>query len=452
MRTTLGAIKSWLALLVAAFLLTGCLDGDDGGTGAAATSISGTAATGAAMTGTVDLVDANGVTRNVTIGANGAFSIDTTGLAAPMILRANGNGGAVTLFSLADGLTGVFNITPLTNLALEVLRQGDAEAQAYANLAAVFVDWHGLMDPADLAEVQGGLRDALAVVNANLRAQFEANGLDETSFDFLRAAFTPNGTGIDGVLDDIVVSFGEGGVVFNVGESQHNFNFSISIDGFNIGGGASGDGGGGGGTATCDAGATATTYSGNAAAPYTNGSSACFTATPTSLAFSGKTLSNPVSTSSGDYTIASFTDADTGYKYETVLVTASGALHEINLVSNASVFLGQFAPAVAGGGGGGAGSLSVTTSGSIQGINYSIPAITISPVSAPANQTEFCGGITNDASYQQVLNSVGAGGLATLTFNSCSYSGNVGTISMTISINSIVGQITGPYTITYTFN
>lgn len=455
MSAHLGILKWLLSALIAALLLTGCLGSDTSGT--ASTSISGTAATGAAMTGTIDLVDANGITRTVTIGANGAFSIDTTGLAAPMILKANGNGGAVILFSLADALSGVFNISPLTNLALEVLRQGDAGGPA--DLNAVFDGWNGLVDPADLAEIQGDLRDALARVNANLQAQFEANGLDEMTFDFLRTAFTPNGNGIDRVLDDIRVVFGEGGVVINnpAGARLGDFNFQISIAGFNIGVGGGGAGGGGGGAANCDGGATATTYSGAAAAPYANGSSVCFTATPTSLAFSGKTLTNPVAGPVGQYTIVTFSDADTGYKYETVLVTATGALHEINLLNNSAdpqqAFLGQFAPAAAGGGGGaggagGAGTLTITTSGSLSGVNYAIPAITVSPVTAPA---DFCSGVTGDSNYQQILNSVNGGNVVVLTFNGCTYSGNVGTINMTITLNSIV-QLSGPYTITYTYN
>jgi hypothetical protein len=334
--TTLGVIKSWLALLVAAFLLTGCLDGGDGGTGTAATSISGTAATGAAMTGTVDLVDANGVTRNVTIGANGAFLIDTTGLAAPMILRANGNGGAVILFSLADGLTGVFNITPLTNLALEVLRQGDAGGPA--DLAAMFVGWNGLADPADLAEIQSNLRNALARVNANLQAVFDANGVDETTFDFLRIAFTPNGNGIDGVLDDIRVVFGEGGVVINnpAGALLGNFNFQINIAGFNIGGG--GGGAGGAGTMT----------------------------------------------------------------------------------------------------------LAVSVSG-IAGLTVTVP----NEYPEGFTESDFCGVFNDPTEIAELQDQIGAVG--SLSLNSCSFSGSVGVVAMTLSVTTPVA-ISVPYTLTYTFN
>ncbi len=89
-----------LALSIAsAGLLTiyGC-GGGGGGTAAepvavVAQSFSGNAAAGRPLVGTVTVKDANGVSRSTPIGANGAYTVDVTGMTAPFVFRAEGNVG-----------------------------------------------------------------------------------------------------------------------------------------------------------------------------------------------------------------------------------------------------------------------------------------------------------------------------------------------------------------------
>jgi hypothetical protein len=444
MKLHFGVLKWLLSAVITALLLTGCLGG--GSSTPVATSITGTAATGAALAGTVDLVDANGVTRTVNIGALGAFTIDTTGLAAPFMLKATGTGAdaGIVLFSLADGTTGIFNITPLTNLALETLRQGIG-AGAPANLGAFFAAWNAQIDPADLANLQTELRDAMARVNANLQAQFQLNGLDEMTFDFLRAAFTPNGAGIDGVLDGIRVVFGEGGIVINnpAGALLRDFNFQISIAGINIGGGGAGGGG------NCAAGATNMTFLDEPLTngSYANGDQVCFTASNASLAFSGKTLANPTQNQQvqAPFSAYRFNDAATGYNYEVVF--NNGTLHEINVL-NGVVYTGQFSVAAGNGGGAGGGAGTMTLAVSVSGI----AGVTVTvPNEYPEGFTEadFCGVFSDPAEIAALQDQIGAVG--SLTLNTCSYSGSVGTVTMTLSVTTPV-VMSVPYTLTYTFN
>lgn len=87
------------------------------------------------------------------------------------------------------------------------------------------------------------------------------------------------------------------------------------------------------------------TYSANSMAtgnPFTDGQEVCFEASSTSLAFNGKTLTNPVQNTAvlAPYAAYSFTDGS--YKMEVVF--NSGALYEINVVdASGSPFFGQFA-------------------------------------------------------------------------------------------------------------
>ena len=48
-------------------------------------TITGVAAVGAPLTGTVTVKDAAGVSKTVGIGANGSYSIDVTGMTAPFV-------------------------------------------------------------------------------------------------------------------------------------------------------------------------------------------------------------------------------------------------------------------------------------------------------------------------------------------------------------------------------
>ena len=82
--------------LAASLLIAACGGGGGGdkpASGSGAAILSGTAAAGLALVGSVTVKDANGVTRTVSIGSNGAYTVDVSGLTAPFLLRASGTAG-----------------------------------------------------------------------------------------------------------------------------------------------------------------------------------------------------------------------------------------------------------------------------------------------------------------------------------------------------------------------
>lgn len=446
MRAYLGVLKWWLSLLISALLLTGC-----GGGGGSSTSISGTAATGAALTGTVELVDANGVTKSVNIGPGGAFEIDTSDLSAPIMLRATGNGGnaGTVLYSLADGVTGVFNITPLTHLALELLRQGGSVGET-ADLAATFAAWHSAVNPAGLDALHTALLNAQATINANLQAQFTAHGLTPTSYDFLRTAFSANSSGVDAVLDAIHLTITGNQISLLVGDAPHPFDIHIGHTGYSIGGATGGgSSGGSGGALTCDTNGFqpnsvhlpsaqeladfAGSYTGDV---YANGPNP--TAGTATLNASGSLTLNGQAR-----TPTSVCLDNVAGPYGTVLYVwfAGGT---IDLFSDKTFSAVLDAPA-GGGSGGGAGSLTVSVS--ISGVAGA--DITINGVPKPASQTEFCSDMTDSNSSTSLNNALGAVG--TFTINSCSFNGSVGNVSATLAVTSPIA-LTVPYTVVYTYN
>jgi hypothetical protein len=157
-------------------------------------TLSGTVATGAAVSGTVTAKDANGLVRTGTIAADGSYSIDVTGLQAPFLLRAVGTVGnkqiVLTAPVTAADFNSTINITPLSDLIVANL--GGQAAEAFFSAP----DFSKL----DKASVDNALKD----LQAKLAPVLEAAGL--TNVDFLRVPFAANHSGVDGLLDVLEIN------------------------------------------------------------------------------------------------------------------------------------------------------------------------------------------------------------------------------------------------------
>ena len=162
--------------------------GDDNGT--SASTISGTAAAGAALIGRVTVKGAQGNTRSALIEADGSYAVDVSGLTAPYRLRAEGTvgGRSYTMHSYAEAadVGGVVNVTPLTDLIV---------ANAAQQLAENFFnsDTETSLDPAELEAQEQALQDKLQDV-------FDVLGV-QASIDLLNTAFSANHSGLDAALD-----------------------------------------------------------------------------------------------------------------------------------------------------------------------------------------------------------------------------------------------------------
>lgn len=186
-------------LILAAVVLTGCGGGGGGassmgGGGAAATTLGGTAAAGAPVIGQVTVKDALGATRSALIDANGAYSVDVAGMAAPFRLRAEGTvgGRTIRLHSYAEeaDLGATVNITPFTDLIV---------ANAAQQIAASFYDSSAsvALDPAVVAE-------QAAALQAKLQDVFNTLGVS-SAVDLLHSSFSADHSGLDAVLDAVRV-------------------------------------------------------------------------------------------------------------------------------------------------------------------------------------------------------------------------------------------------------
>lgn len=184
---------------------TGNNNGGGGGGGGpgpvqASAQISGVAAVGAPLVGTVTVKDALGLTRTVTIGTNGSYSVDVTGMTAPFVFRAEGSANGVhaivhSIATVAD-LNGRINITQLTDLVVSNIA---------GQMAQDYFDKFEQRGNAGLASK--ALVDAeVAKLKEKLLPVLTALGVD-TAIDLLHDSFTPKADAIDKALDVIRVSY-----------------------------------------------------------------------------------------------------------------------------------------------------------------------------------------------------------------------------------------------------
>jgi hypothetical protein len=185
-----------LFALSAAFIGCGGGGGSSSGSGSG-TVVSGTAAAGAAIIGTVTIKDSSNPpkAKSVTIAADGKYSIDVSGLTPPFALRADGNvGGRIySLFSAATSadINGTINITPLTDLIL---------ANIAGDIAENFYNGNNFS-----GVTKAALDNQIAKVTAQLMPILTSLGLDN-SINLLRTSFNSDHTGMDAVMDVLKVS------------------------------------------------------------------------------------------------------------------------------------------------------------------------------------------------------------------------------------------------------
>ncbi len=333
-----------LSLMLGLSACGGSGSGSDDTGSAGTTTISGTAATGAALASkTVTVVDANGAVVTTMTDATGKFSVTVTTSAKPFMLKVETNGDP--LFSFAETGGGVVNITPMTNLALH---EANKNGSNYTDLNALFTAFqanHGQITADEL-------RDAKAKVNATLGVLFSGIGVTN-SFDVFTTAFDADNSGIDAILDGVTIIITAGGAATNItieiGGSTFTFDPTIDFSNFLPGGGS------GSGSTTLPASVSGQILDmvfalATAGSPYNNADVIKFT-----FSSSGALMLTE------NFTVfaATFTKInDTRYEWDNgthtyALSLVNGEIHEVDVSDSATNGpLGQFTPSSSGSGGG----------------------------------------------------------------------------------------------------
>ncbi len=188
-------------------VLFGCGGGGGGSSSSTATpvapakTVTGVAATGAPIVGTIYLKDSStpSVQLSTPIAADGSYSFDVTNLTAPYMLKVVGaaNGQNYTLYSMA-GAPGVANVNPLTHLAV-------TRAYGGADPATIFAS----MTPAQVQALQAAIATAITQIQAIIQPILAQYNIP-TNTDFIAAPYTANHTGLDLLFDMVAFAANNG--------------------------------------------------------------------------------------------------------------------------------------------------------------------------------------------------------------------------------------------------
>jgi len=180
-----------VTLVVVVGVLVACGGGGSSSSSASSSSLSGTVASGSPLvSGTLNLVDANGRTSSTPIASDGSYSISTAGLTPPFVLQASGyiGGNLVTMYSAATSASQTANVTPLT--------QGVAMLALNNSPELVF---NGTVSMPSASALTSSLQTANTALQNAVSSALTAVGTTVT--DFIQSRFTANHTGVDLVLD-----------------------------------------------------------------------------------------------------------------------------------------------------------------------------------------------------------------------------------------------------------
>ncbi len=189
-------VVNWLVVLCL-MVIAACGGSDSSSSKAPAKTISGTAAAGAPIIGSVTVKDSStpAETKTVTIAADGNYTVDVSDMTAPFLFRADGAVGGKT-YHLCSAATeadvnNTINITPLTDLIV-------------ANIAGTLAE--NYFDSGNFSTLTAEqLNTEQEALQAVLFPTLQALGLS-SSIDLLRESFSADHTGLDAALDIIKVS------------------------------------------------------------------------------------------------------------------------------------------------------------------------------------------------------------------------------------------------------
>jgi hypothetical protein len=188
MRLVVNKTVQHISLVAISLLLAACGGGGGGGGGAVSTpsiSITGVAATGAAISGgTVEAKCSTG-TGTATTNADGTYSVSVTNGVQPCILKATDPISKIELHSIVESGSSTANITPVTDLVV-ANTLGDDPSTGFTNFSAA------AQAKVTASNISAAVTKVQAVT-ASLGADADMSGVDFMKGSMVAA--TPDGSG-----------------------------------------------------------------------------------------------------------------------------------------------------------------------------------------------------------------------------------------------------------------
>lgn len=213
-----------ILLLPIIFFIAGCGGGGGGGDDGNTTTVSGVAAAGAPLVGTVYLKDSSTPVKELssTIAADGSFFFNVDGLKPPFIFKGQGTVASTTytLYSFSSG-PDIANINSFTNLAVAIAAGSADLATLYANPTTATMQLIAANLSGAVTDIQTKLQSLLTLYDAT----------DNPISD----SYLANHLGLDGVLDLVKVDLSTTGTVTLTNKTTNAVIYTGSINNFSNG-------------------------------------------------------------------------------------------------------------------------------------------------------------------------------------------------------------------------
>lgn len=209
-------------IIVSSLMLVNCGGGSSDSTPTTST-LSGTAATGAPIIGTILVKGSTGNEATTAIDASGFYTVNVTGLAPPYLIEALPTDTALPgQYSFASKANITVNVTPLSTLTL-------FNASGSQELAFLQGDWVNQFPSFTQQQIDA----TQAIINANFASLFSGQGLD-TLFNYFSDSFNVDSTGFNAILDALLITLDPVNDSFAITYNNSPLIFDVNID---IGGG-----------------------------------------------------------------------------------------------------------------------------------------------------------------------------------------------------------------------
>lgn len=246
----LGYSLLTVAMCMGTAALVGCNDNNDNNSGSTTTpatteTIKGTAATGKAFVGKVQVINSKGEKSTlVSIGADGTFTV-TVPKGAPYLIKASNKdtGGGVDaplidLYSYLADASKAVNVTQLTTQAVY-------DANGQTSLENLYNSWASQYNRLTEEKILTAAKRVAANLDSVLAAKFTAAGVDAKTLNVFTIPFTAAhgttvGTGLDKVLDGVTITgfnnctAGACTISYSFFDAAYTWKYDISTTGYNV--------------------------------------------------------------------------------------------------------------------------------------------------------------------------------------------------------------------------
>lgn len=189
--------------------------------------LTGTVAIGEGASADITLVGANGIIVEGRSLSDGSYSVSTTGLTQPIMVRAVLDNDGTTMYSFAESTSGIVNVTPLTSFLVD---QAAIAAGLEGGSSQLFASFRETVVPNSLIN---DLDAQTNLLNNQIAPTMESENVGD--FDHFYSQFDANHAGYDAVLDELDIEIYQDDIIIRLENGTlDTLNYDISVNEINV--------------------------------------------------------------------------------------------------------------------------------------------------------------------------------------------------------------------------